>query len=110
MFVFAFCSSGCCHLEIGVAWQVCTDMGVEAPISVSMKLGDIGNLFRRVVDASQRPHLSIPETEAGRSHKHYRQLVNRSLTLAAGMILWEHKYLHNIIPVGIFILVKKSPF
>ncbi|CAM6128136.1 unnamed protein product [Calypogeia fissa] len=63
--------------------RVCTDMGVEAPISVSMKLGDIGNLFRRVVDAAQRPHLSIPETEAGRNHKHYRQLVNRSLTLAA---------------------------
>ncbi|BBN06541.1 mitochondrial Rho GTPase 1 [Marchantia polymorpha subsp. ruderalis] len=63
--------------------RVCTDMGVEAPISVSMKLGDIGNLFRRVVDAAQRPHLSIPETEAGRSHKHYRQLVNRSVTLVA---------------------------
>ncbi|KAL2632904.1 hypothetical protein R1flu_004383 [Riccia fluitans] len=63
--------------------RVCTDMGVEAPISVSMKLGDIGNLFRRIVDAAQRPHLSIPETEAGRSHKHYRQMVNRSVTLVA---------------------------
>lgn len=59
-------------------------MGVEAPISVSMKLGDIGNLFRRIVDAAQRPHLSIPETEAGRSHKHYRRLIQRSLTVAAG--------------------------
>ena len=65
--------------------QVCTDMGVEAPIPVSMKLGDIGNLFRRIVDAAQRPHLSIPETEAGRSHKHYRRLIQRSLTVAAGM-------------------------
>jgi Ras family protein T1 len=63
--------------------QVCTDMGVEAPIPVSMKLGDIGNLFRRIVDAAQRPHLSIPETEAGRSHKHYRRLIQRSLTVAA---------------------------
>lgn len=57
---------------------------MEAPISVSMKLGDIGNLFRRVVDAAQRPHLSIPETELGRTHKQYRRLLNRSLTVAAG--------------------------
>jgi Ras family protein T1 len=33
--------------------QVCADMGVEAPFTVSMKLGDIGNLFRRIVDAAQ---------------------------------------------------------
>lgn len=64
--------------------QVCTEMGVEAPISVSMKLGDIGNLFRRIVDAAQRPHLSIPETEQGRTQKHYRRLIQRSLTVAAG--------------------------
>ena len=64
--------------------QVCNEMGVESPISVSMKLGDIGNLFRRIVDAAQRPHLSIPETELGRTQKHYRRLVQRSLTVAAG--------------------------
>ncbi|KAJ7296118.1 hypothetical protein O6H91_Y143500 [Diphasiastrum complanatum] len=63
--------------------RVCTDMGIEAPIAVSIKLGDIGNLFRRIVDAAQRPHLSIPETEAGKSHKHFRRIVNRSLTVAA---------------------------
>ncbi|CAM6019650.1 unnamed protein product [Sphagnum balticum] len=33
--------------------QVCADMGVEASFTVSMKLGDIGNLFRRIVDAAQ---------------------------------------------------------
>lgn len=65
--------------------QVCTDMGLEATISVSMKLGDIGNLFRKIFDAAQHPHLSIPETEAGRKHKHYRRLIQRSLTVAAGM-------------------------
>ena len=59
-------------------------MGVETPISVSMKLGDIGNLFRRIVDAAQRPHLSIPETEAGRSTKHYRRLIQQSVGVAAG--------------------------
>jgi Ras family protein T1 len=66
--------------------QVCTDMGVEAPISVSMKLGDIGNLFRRIVDAAQRPHLSIPETEAGKTNKNYHRLIQRSLTIAAGKL------------------------
>lgn len=66
--------------------QVCTEMGVEAPVSVSMKLGDIGNLFRRIVDTAQRPHLSIPETEQGRTHKHYKRLIQRSLTVAAGKL------------------------
>lgn len=65
------------------AIRVCNEMGVEPPISVSMKLGDIGNLFRRIVDAAQRPHLSIPETEQGRVNKHYRRLIQRSLTVAA---------------------------
>ncbi len=66
--------------------QVCADMGVEAPFTVSMKLGDIGNLFRRIVDAVQRPHLSVPETEAGKSNKNYQCLVQRSLTIAAGKL------------------------
>lgn len=65
------------------AHRVCTEMGVEPPISVSMKLGDISNLFRRIVDAAQRPHLSIPETEQGRKRKHYKRLIQRSLTVAA---------------------------
>lgn len=59
--------------------RVCQDMGMEAPISVSMKLGDIGNVYRRMVDAAQRPHLSIPVTEAGKNYQHYKQIVNRSL-------------------------------
>lgn len=63
--------------------RVCTDMGLEATISVSIKLGDFGNLFRKIVDAAQHPHLSIPETEAGRKHKQYRRLIQRSLTVAA---------------------------
>lgn len=67
--------------------QVCTEMGVEPPISVSMKLGDISNLFRRIVDAAQRPHLSIPETEQGRKRKHYKRLITRSLTVAAGKLV-----------------------
>ncbi|EFJ25633.1 MIRO family protein [Selaginella moellendorffii] len=70
-------------LAIQNSARVCTDMGVEAPIAVSMRLGDIGNLFRRIVDAAERPHLSIPETEAGKSHKSFNRIVNRSLTITA---------------------------
>lgn len=61
--------------------RVCQDMGMEAPISVSIKLGDTNNIFRRIVDAAQRPHLSIPVTEAGRNYQHYKQMVNRSLVV-----------------------------
>lgn len=60
-------------------------MGIEPPIPISMKLGDSNNVFRRIVAAAQQPHLSVPETEAGRNRKHYKQLVNRSLMFASGM-------------------------
>eukprot|EP00268_Persea_americana_P056886 TRINITY_DN676_c0_g1_i2.p1 TRINITY_DN676_c0_g1~~TRINITY_DN676_c0_g1_i2.p1 ORF type:complete len:751 (-),score=142.06 TRINITY_DN676_c0_g1_i2:510-2441(-) len=63
--------------------RVSQDLGIEPPIPVSMKLGDSNNVFRRIVAAAQQPHLSVPETEAGRNRKHYRQLVNRSLMFAS---------------------------
>lgn len=62
-------------------------MGLEVPIPVSMKLGDNNNLFRRIVEAAQRPHLSIPETELGKSTKQQRYFLQRSLGYAVGMIL-----------------------
>ncbi|KAJ6928794.1 hypothetical protein NC652_012820 [Populus alba x Populus x berolinensis] len=58
---------------------VSQDMGIEAPIPISSKMGDTNNVFRRIVTAAEHPHLSIPETEAGRSRKQYNRLVNRSL-------------------------------
>lgn len=60
-------------------------MGIETPIPVSMKLRDHNNLFRRIITAAQHPHLSIPETEAGRNRKQYRKLVNRSLMFVSGI-------------------------
>ncbi|XXG83501.1 hypothetical protein AAC387_Pa10g1241 [Persea americana] len=54
-------------------------MGIEAPIPISMKLGNPNDLFCRIIDAAQHPHLCIPVTEAGKNRKHYRQLVKRSL-------------------------------
>lgn len=63
--------------------RVSQDLGIEPPIPISMKLGDSNNVFRRIVAAAQQPHLSVPETEAGRNRKHYKQLVNRSLMFAS---------------------------
>lgn len=60
-------------------------MGIEAPIPISMKLGNSNDLFYRITDAAQRPHLSIPVTEAGKNRKRYRQLVKRSLVFVSGM-------------------------
>lgn len=65
--------------EIQDSTRVSQDMGIEAPIPISSKLGDFSNLFQRIVNAAERPHLSIPETEAGKTRKQYHRLVNRSL-------------------------------
>ncbi|XVF31320.1 hypothetical protein REPUB_Repub16aG0135600 [Reevesia pubescens] len=59
--------------------RVSQDMGIEAPIPISSKLSDFNSIFRRIVNAAEHPHLSIPETEAGRSRKQYHRLINRSL-------------------------------
>ncbi|KAF9618858.1 hypothetical protein IFM89_002726 [Coptis chinensis] len=59
--------------------RVSRDMGIESPIPISTKLGDLNDVYRKIISAAERPHLSIPETEVGRSRKQYRQLVNRSL-------------------------------
>lgn len=61
-------------------------MGIEAPIPISSKLGDFNNLFRRIVVAAEHPHLSIPETEAGRTRKQYHRLINRSLMFVSGVL------------------------
>ncbi|CAL1393504.1 unnamed protein product [Linum trigynum] len=59
--------------------RVTQDLGIEAPIPISSRMGDTNNVFRRIVNAAEHPHLSIPETEAGKSRKQYHRLVNRSL-------------------------------
>ncbi|XP_077247754.1 mitochondrial Rho GTPase 1-like isoform X3 [Tasmannia lanceolata] len=63
--------------------RVSQDMGIEAPITVSVKLGDLNNVFHRIISAAQHPHLSIPETEAGRNRKQYRRHVNCSLMVVS---------------------------
>ncbi|XP_058216403.1 mitochondrial Rho GTPase 1-like [Rhododendron vialii] len=65
--------------EIQDSTRVSQDMGIEAPIPVSNRLRDFNDVFLRIVSAAEHPHLSIPETEAGKSRKQYHRLVNRSL-------------------------------
>ncbi|KAI8522884.1 hypothetical protein RHMOL_Rhmol13G0031700 [Rhododendron molle] len=59
------------------------DVRIGAPIHLSVKERDLNSIFIRIVNAATRPHLSVPETEIGRTKKHYRQLVNRSLVLVS---------------------------
>ncbi|KDP23523.1 hypothetical protein JCGZ_23356 [Jatropha curcas] len=66
-------------MAIQESTRVTQDMGIEAPIPISSKMGDTNSIFRRIVNAAEHPHLSIPETEAGRSRKQYHRLINRSL-------------------------------
>ncbi|KAF5746744.1 mitochondrial Rho GTPase 1-like isoform X1 [Tripterygium wilfordii] len=66
-------------MAIQDSMRITQDMGIGAPIPISSKLGDFNNVFRRIVSAAEQPHLSIPETEAGRSRKQYHRLINRSL-------------------------------
>ncbi|XP_073028481.1 mitochondrial Rho GTPase 1-like [Primulina eburnea] len=69
--------------EIQDSTRVSQDMGVEPPIPLSTKLGDLSNIFQRIVRAAEHPHLSIPETVAGKSRKQYHKMINRSLVFVS---------------------------
>ncbi|CAH1443435.1 unnamed protein product [Lactuca virosa] len=63
--------------------MICLTMKIDAPIRMSVKEKDTNDAFLRIVNAAERCHLSVPETEHGRNKKHYQQLVNRSLVIAS---------------------------
>ncbi|KAL1809103.1 hypothetical protein ACET3Z_026093 [Daucus carota] len=63
--------------------RVSQNMGIDAPIPISTKLGDYNNVFRRITAAAEHPHLSIPETDAGKSRKQYHRIINRSLVFVS---------------------------
>ncbi|XP_061341366.1 mitochondrial Rho GTPase 2-like [Gastrolobium bilobum] len=63
--------------------KVTQELGIEAPIHVSMKLGDSSNVYNKIVSAAEHPHLSIPETEIGRKRKQYHRLLQHSLIFAS---------------------------
>ncbi|CAA7401611.1 unnamed protein product [Spirodela intermedia] len=64
--------------------RVTQDLGIEMPIPVSTKLGEFTNVFQRIIGAAQHPHLSIPETEAGKYRKQC-QLVFKSTLMAVSV-------------------------
>ncbi|AAF27037.1 unknown protein [Arabidopsis thaliana] len=57
--------------------RVTQDIGIDAPIPISSKLGDVSNLFRKILTAAENPHLNIPEIESKK--KRSCKLNNRSL-------------------------------
>ncbi|XP_003571671.1 mitochondrial Rho GTPase 1 [Brachypodium distachyon] len=63
--------------------RVSQDMGMETPIPISVKLDGLNYIFCRIVHAAQKPHLSIPETEAGKARRRYNRLLNRSLMVVS---------------------------
>ncbi|XP_062085887.1 mitochondrial Rho GTPase 2-like isoform X2 [Humulus lupulus] len=67
------------RMAIQDSMKICRELGIEAPISVSVKSGFLNNVFTRIVDVAEKPHLNIPETETGRNRKHHQQLISRSL-------------------------------
>ena len=102
---FALCYSWGCQFGEGIDYtghriksfvlqilvlQLTQDMGIEPPIPISAKLGDFNTIFRRIIAAAEHPHLSIPETEAGRSRKQYSRLINRSLMVVSGTSMSEN--------------------
>ena len=94
-----------CHLACQCVLLVSQDMGVVAPIPISVKLGDFNSLFRKIVTAAEHPHLSIPETEAGRSRKQYHRLINRSLMAVSGMSFFHYTCIYSVyyyFPFSIF--------
>ncbi|KAD3336603.1 hypothetical protein E3N88_32122 [Mikania micrantha] len=62
---------------------ICQELKIDAPIRISVKKREMNNIFWRIVNAAERCHLSVPETEYGRNMKQYRHIVNRSLMLAS---------------------------
>jgi len=63
--------------------QVTQDIGIDAPIPISSKLGDVSNLFRKILTAAENPHLNIPEIESKK--KRSCKLNNRSLMAVSSM-------------------------
>ncbi|CAA7015830.1 unnamed protein product [Microthlaspi erraticum] len=58
--------------------RVTQDIGIEAPIPTSSKLGDFDYLFQKILTAAENPHLCIPKIESKRRRS--RKLIKRSLT------------------------------
>ncbi|WZY83341.1 hypothetical protein YC2023_029725 [Brassica napus] len=63
------------------ATRATQDLGIEAPIPISSKLGDCDNLFQKILTAAEHPHLGIPKIKSKK--KRSRKLMKRSLMLVS---------------------------
>ncbi|KAK7393539.1 hypothetical protein VNO78_22097 [Psophocarpus tetragonolobus] len=59
--------------------KVTQELEIKTPIHVSMKLGDSGNVYNKIINAAVHPHLSIPETEIARRKKQHYQFLHHTL-------------------------------
>ncbi|CAH2055034.1 unnamed protein product [Thlaspi arvense] len=64
-------------MEFQESTRVTQEIGIEAPIPVSSKLGDVDYLFLKIIAAAVHPHLCIPKIESKK--KRSWELINRSL-------------------------------
>lgn len=63
--------------------QVTQDIGIEAPIPISSKLGDFDSLFQMILAAAEHPHFCIPKIESKK--KKSFKLIKRSLMAVSSM-------------------------
>ncbi|PNX90933.1 mitochondrial rho GTPase 1-like protein, partial [Trifolium pratense] len=84
-------------MAIQEATMVSQDTREEAPMPISVKLGDIHNIFHRIVTAAEHPHLSIPKIEAGITRKLYHKLIDRSLMLVSACFASQVLLLEDLI-------------
>lgn len=73
--------------------QATQDLGIEAPIPISSKLGDCDNLFQKILTAAEHPHLGIPKIKSKK--KRSRKLMKRSLMLVSSMFFWSYAYVSS---------------
>lgn len=56
------------------------------PIPISARLGDLNDIFHKILTAAEHPHLNIPETEAERKRNRSHPLKNNFIKFATGIV------------------------
>ncbi|VVA96552.1 unnamed protein product [Arabis nemorensis] len=64
-------------MAIQESTRVTQEIGIEAPIPISSKLGEFDKLFQMILAAAEHPHMSIPNIESKKERR--CKLINRSL-------------------------------
>lgn len=64
--------------------KVAQELKIDAPIRLSIKSDDSNNVYSKIINAAEHPHLSIPETEFVRKRKQHQQLLHTFIFALAG--------------------------